>query len=285
MAVVIDGNKIAGEIREAIRAETAALKSSKGIVPGLAVVLVGNDPASEIYVRKKEQACKEIGFLSRKYKLSENAVEGKILELINELNRDKSIHGILVQLPLPKRVSADSVIAAIDPHKDVDGFHPYNVGALMAGSPFFVPCTPRGIMELISRTGITISGKEAVIVGRSNIVGKPVALLLLAQHATVTVCHSKTNKLSAITSRADILVAAVGKAHMITADMVKEGAVVIDVGINRLDDGKLTGDVAFEEVAAKASYITPVPGGVGPMTIAMLMKNTIEAAKRIKNIA
>jgi len=223
--------------------------------------------------------------LSRKYKLSEDAAEGKILELINELNRDKSIHGILVQLPLPKRVSVDSVIAAIDPHKDVDGFHPYNVGALMAGSPFFVPCTPRGIMELISRTGIAISGKEAVIVGRSNIVGKPMALLLLAQHATVTVCHSKTNKLSAITSRADILVAAVGKAHMITADMVKEGAVVIDVGINRLDDGKLSGDVAFEEVAAKASYITPVPGGVGPMTIAMLMKNTIEAAKRIENIA
>ena len=285
MAVVIDGNKIAGEIRETIRAETAALKSGKGIVPGLAVVLVGNDPASEIYVRKKEQACKEIGFLSRKYKLSEDAAEGKILELINELNRDKSIHGVLVQLPLPKRVSADSVIAAIDPYKDVDGFHPYNVGALMAGSPFFVPCTPGGIMELISRTGIAISGKEAVIVGRSNIVGKPVALLLLAQHATVTVCHSKTNKLSAITSRADILVAAVGKAHMITADMVKEGAVVIDVGINRLDDGKLTGDVAFEEVAAKASYITPVPGGVGPMTIAMLMKNTIEAAKRIENIA
>ena len=217
--------------------------------------------------------------------MSEDAAEGKILELINELNRDKSIHGVLVQLPLPKRVSADSVIAAIDPYKDVDGFHPYNVGALMAGSPFFVPCTPGGIMELISRTGIAISGKEAVIVGRSNIVGKPVALLLLAQHATVTVCHSKTNKLSAITSRADILVAAVGKAHMITADMVKEGAVVIDVGINRLDDGKLTGDVAFEEVAAKASYITPVPGGVGPMTIAMLMKNTIEAAKRIENIA
>ncbi|MBN1475019.1 MAG: bifunctional methylenetetrahydrofolate dehydrogenase/methenyltetrahydrofolate cyclohydrolase FolD [Syntrophaceae bacterium] len=278
MAVIIDGNKIAQEIRGEVRAEAVALKKNKGIIPGLAVVLVGEDPASKVYVTKKAKACTEAGFLSRQHKLSVDTAEADLLKLINELNADRSIHGILVQLPLPKHISADKVIAAIDPRKDVDGFHPYNVGSLLTGSPLFVPCTPRGIMELISRTGISLPGKEAVVVGRSNIVGKPIALLLLAQHATVTICHSKTKDLAAVTSRADILIAAVGKAQMITEKMVKQGAVVIDVGVNRLDNGKLVGDVAFAEVAEKTSYITPVPGGVGPMTIAMLMKNTLDAA-------
>ncbi len=278
MAVIIDGNKIAQEIRDSIRTEAAALKQNKGIIPGLAVIMVGEDPASKVYVGRKAKACMEAGFLSRQHKLPADTTEASLLQLINELNTDSLIHGILVQLPLPKHISADKVIAAIDPRKDVDGFHPYNVGCLLTGSPLFVPCTPRGIMELISRTGISLSGKEAVVVGRSNIVGKPMALLLLAQHATVTICHSKTKDLTAVTSRADILIAAVGKPQMINADMVKKGAVVIDVGVNRLDNGKLVGDVAFAEVAAKASYITPVPGGVGPMTIAMLMKNTLDAA-------
>jgi len=282
MTVVIDGNQIAQEILDAVRGEAAALKNSRGIIPGLAVVRVGHDPASEIYVRRKIKACAEMGFLSREYKLPESTPEADLLEIIGRLNQDGSIHGILVQLPLPKHILVDNVIAAVDPRKDVDGFHPYNVGALLAGSPVFVPCTPRGIMELISRTGIALSGKEAVVVGRSNIVGKPAALLLLAQHATVTICHSRTKNLPSVTSRADILIAAVGKPHMITADMVKRGAVVIDVGVNRIEQGKLVGDVAFEEVAKKASYITPVPGGVGPMTIAMLMKNTLEAAARAR---
>jgi len=195
------------------------------------------------------------------------------------VNKDHLIHGILVQLPLPEQISTEKIIAAIDPHKDVDGFHPYNVGGLVTGSPLFIPCTPRGIMELIARTGIDLKGKEAVVVGRSNIVGKPIALLLLAQHATVTICHSRTKDLPSVTRRADVLIAAIGKPQMIKANMVKEGAVVIDVGVNRLENGKLAGDVAFDEVAAKASFITPVPGGVGPMTIAMLMKNTLDAAR------
>ena len=200
------------------------------------------------------------------------------MKIIKKLNKDKLIHGILVQLPLPKHISTEKIIAAIDPHKDVDGFHPYNVGGLVTGTPLFVPFTPRGIMELIARTGIDLKGKEAVVVGRSNIVGKQMALLLLAQHATVTICHSRTKDLPAVTSRADILIAAVGKSRMIKADMVKDGVIVIDVGVNRLENGKLAGDVDFDEVAPKASYITPVPGGVGPMTIAMLMKNTLDAA-------
>jgi methylenetetrahydrofolate dehydrogenase (NADP+)/methenyltetrahydrofolate cyclohydrolase len=240
---------------------------------------VGEDPASQVYVGRKAKACAEVGFLSREYKLPADTSEAKLLNLIKDLNHDQLIHGILVQLPLPKHIVTDRIIAAIDPHKDVDGFHPYNVGGLVTGSPLFVPCTPRGIMELIARTGIELSGKDAVVVGRSNIVGKPMALLLLAQNATVTMCHSKTKDLPAVTSRADVLIAAVGKPHMIKVNMVKEGAVVIDVGVNRLDNGKLAGDVAFDEVATKASYITPVPGGVGPMTIAMLMKNTLDAAK------
>ncbi|MEE9910733.1 MAG: bifunctional methylenetetrahydrofolate dehydrogenase/methenyltetrahydrofolate cyclohydrolase FolD [Deltaproteobacteria bacterium] len=279
MSIIIDGNKIAQEIRQTIREETSLFREKTGIVPGLAVVLVGEDPASQVYVGRKAKACAEVGFLSREYKLSADTSEATLLSLINDLNRDAFIHGILVQLPLPKHIATDKVIAAIDPHKDVDGFHPYNVGGLVTGSPLFVPCTPRGIMELIARTGITLAGKDAVVVGRSNIVGKPMALLLLAQNATVTICHSKTKDLPIVTARADVLIAAVGKARMITADMVKEGAVVIDVGVNRLENGKLAGDVAFEEAAARASYITPVPGGVGPMTIAMLMKNTLDAAR------
>jgi methylenetetrahydrofolate dehydrogenase (NADP+)/methenyltetrahydrofolate cyclohydrolase len=279
MVSIIDGNRIAKDIRLQVREDALALKEKTGLVPGLAVILVGEDPASQVYVGRKAKACEEVGFLSREYRLSADATEADLLKLIHNLNGDGSIHGVLVQLPLPKHIASDKIIAAIDPHKDVDGFHPYNVGGLVTGSPLFIPCTPRGIMELIARTGIELAGKEAVVVGRSNIVGKPMALLLLAQNATVTMCHSKTIDLPAVTSRADVLIAAIGKARMITANMVKEGAVVIDVGVNRLETGKLAGDVAFDEVALKASYITPVPGGVGPMTIAMLMKNTLDAAK------
>lgn len=279
MSIIIDGSKIAQDIRSEVREETSVLKEKTGIVPGLAVVLVGEDPASQIYVGRKAKACAEVGFLSREYRLPADTSEAKLLSLINDLNHDRLIHGILVQLPLPKHIATDKIIAAIDPHKDVDGFHPVNVGGLVTGSPLFVPCTPRGIMELIDRTSIVLAGKDAVVVGRSNIVGKPMALLLLAQNATVTMCHSKTKDLPKVTARADVLIAAVGRARMITADMVKEGAVVIDVGVNRLENGKLAGDVAFDEVAARASFITPVPGGVGPMTIAMLMKNTLEAAR------
>jgi methylenetetrahydrofolate dehydrogenase (NADP+)/methenyltetrahydrofolate cyclohydrolase len=281
MVVIIDGNKIAQEVRQQVREEAFDFKEKTGIVPGLAVILVGEDPASQVYVGRKAKACAEVGFLSREYKLSADTSETKLLKIINELNADQVIHGILVQLPLPKHIQTDKIIAAIDPQKDVDGFHPYNVGGLVSGNPLFVPCTPRGIMELIRSTGIELSGKEVVVVGRSNIVGKPVALLLLAQHATVTICHSRTKDLPAVTSRADILIAAVGKTEMIKANMIKEGAVVIDVGVNRLESGKLAGDVAFNEVAPKASYITPVPGGVGPMTIAMLMKNTLDAARNM----
>ena len=278
MVNIIDGNKIAQDIRNEVRLSALELKEQKEIIPGLAVVLVGEDPASQIYVGRKAKACAEVGFLSREYRLPTATDEEKLLKIINKLNKDKSVHGILVQLPLPKHISTEKIIAAIDPHKDVDGFHPYNVGGLVTGTPLFVSCTPRGIMELLARSAIELTGKEAVVVGRSNIVGKPMALLLLAQNATVTMCHSKTKDLGLVTGRADVLIAAIGKPQMIKANMVKEGAVVIDVGVNRLDNGKLAGDVAFDEVAAKASFITPVPGGVGPMTIAMLMKNTLDAA-------
>ncbi|MBN1471751.1 MAG: bifunctional methylenetetrahydrofolate dehydrogenase/methenyltetrahydrofolate cyclohydrolase FolD [Syntrophaceae bacterium] len=283
MGSIIDGNKIAQDIRNEVRKGAQELKEQQGIIPGLAVVLVGDDPASQVYVGRKAKACAEVGFLSREYQLPAETEEKKLLKIIKKLNKDDLVHGILVQLPLPKHISTETIIAAIDPCKDVDGFHPVNVGGLVTGTPLFVPCTPRGIMELISRSGIELAGKEAVVVGRSNIVGKPMALLLLAQNATVTMCHSKTKDLAAVTGRADVLVAAIGKPHMIKANMVKDGAIVIDVGVNRLENGKLAGDVAFEEVAAKASYITPVPGGVGPMTIAMLMKNTLEAARRSIN--
>ena len=283
MGMIIDGNKIAQDIRSEVRQKTLELRQQRNITPGLAVVLVGDDPASQVYVGRKAKACAEVGFLSREYKLPAETEEKKLLKIIKKLNKDESVHGILVQLPLPKHISTENIIAAIDPDKDVDGFHPYNVGGLVTGTPLFVPCTPRGIMELISRSGIDLTGKEAVVVGRSNIVGKPMAFLLLAQNATVTMCHSRTKDLPSVTRRADVLIAAIGKPRMIKADMVKEGAVVIDVGVNRLENGKLAGDVDFDEVAPRASYITPVPGGVGPMTIAMLMKNTLDAAKRFAN--
>jgi len=282
MANIIDGNKISQAIRNEIKEKTEQLKRNAGIVPGLAVMLVGDDPASKIYVKRKENACKEVGFYSREYKLPAETDERTVLAMIDELNRDPEIHGILVQLPLPGHINPAHIIEAIDPAKDVDGFHPVNIGRLLTGQPCHMACTPKGIMELLDRSGIPIEGKEAVIVGRSNIVGKPLFLMLLARNATVTVCHTKTKALTEVTRRADILIAAAGKAEMIRGDMVREGAVVIDVGINRLDDGRLVGDVAFSEASARSSFITPVPGGVGPMTIAMLLSNTLDAACRSK---
>ena len=278
MAIIIDGNKIAQDIRKEIRQSVLELKEQKGVVPGLAVILGGDDPASKIYVGKKAQDCAEVGFLSREYKLPAETSEEKLVGIIRELNADNLIHGILVQLPVPKHIRPDNIIEAIDPRKDVDGFHPYNVGRLVAGRPCHPSCTPYGIMELFDRNGIELSGKDAVVVGRSNIVGKPMSFMLLSRNATVTICHTKTKDLAAVTRRADILVAAAGKAQMIKGDMVKEGVVVIDVGTNRLDSGKLVGDVDFTTVSERASYITPVPGGVGPMTRAMLLKNTLDAA-------
>jgi methylenetetrahydrofolate dehydrogenase (NADP+)/methenyltetrahydrofolate cyclohydrolase len=279
MAIVIDGKAIARDIRAELKQEALRLKSDRGIVPGLAVVLIGEDPASQVYVRHKENACAEAEFLSRTIRLPAATTQQTLLALIQSLNDDGQIHGILVQLPLPGHISVDTVTEAIDPCKDVDGFHPLNIGRLFSGNPWHQPCTPVGIIELLDRSAIGIEGKEAVIVGRSNIVGKPLALMLLARHATVTVCHTRTRNLAEVTRRAELLFAAAGKPEMIRADMVREGAVVIDVGINRLADGRLVGDVAFAECAAKASYITPVPGGVGVMTIAMLLKNTLQAAK------
>jgi methylenetetrahydrofolate dehydrogenase (NADP+)/methenyltetrahydrofolate cyclohydrolase len=280
MAVIIDGKKIAQDIRNEVKAEALRLREVTGITPGLAVVLVGDDPASKIYLKHKENARKEAGFLSQEFRLTRNTREDELLTIIHGLNNDKSIHGILVQLPLPVHINAARIIEAIDPRKDIDGFHPYNLGRLFTGNPHHIACTPKGILELIDRNMITVEGKEAVIVGRSNIVGKPLALLLLNRHATVTVCHTKTRELPAVTRRAELLIAAAGKPEMIGADMVKDGVVVIDVGVNRFDDGRLVGDVAFSEVLKKASYITPVPGGVGPMTIAMLLVNTLKAASR-----
>ncbi len=281
MAVVIDGTKVSQDVRNEIREAALRLKNDTGVVPGLAVILVGDDPSSHIYVARKEKACAEAGFLSREYKLPGDTGEAQILDIVGQLNADHTIHGILVQLPLPRHINPDLVINAIDPKKDVDGFHPLNVGRLLTGNPFHTSCTPSGILELLDRYEIDVQGREAVVVGRSNIVGKPLALLLLARHATVTICHTRTRDLPGVTRRADILVAAAGIPEMITGDMVRDGAVVIDVGINRLPVGKLVGDVAFDQVSEKASYITPVPGGVGPMTIAMLLKNTLHAANRL----
>ena len=269
--MIIDGKEIAKE---------AAKLNAKGITPGRAVILVGDDPASQIYVRNKHRACKETGIYSREITLAKDTSEEDILALIDKLNADSAIDGILVQLPLPKQIDPDKVIERISPHKDVDGFHPVNAGALLTGQEGFVSCTPLGIMELIKSTGQEISGKDAVVIGRSNIVGKPVAHLLLRENATVTICHSRTRDLKSICQRADILVAAIGKAEMITGDYIKEGAIVIDVGINRLESGKVVGDVAFEEASKKATYITPVPGGVGPMTITMLLYNTLLSARK-----
>lgn len=279
-ATLIDGRVVSAAVREHIKKETEALVASTGITPGLAVILVGEDPASQVYVRNKHRACAEVGFLSRVYTLPADTAESELLSLIAELNVDPAIHGILVQLPLPKHISEEAVILAIDPRKDVDAFHPQNVGGVMTGSYDFVPCTPAGVMELLSYYGIDPAGKHCVIVGRSNIVGKPQALLMLEKNATVSICHSRTPDLAAFTRSADILVVAVGRERLVTADMVKEGAIVVDVGMNRTAEGKLCGDVDFDGVSAVASYITPVPGGVGPMTITMLMKNTLTAAKK-----
>jgi methylenetetrahydrofolate dehydrogenase (NADP+)/methenyltetrahydrofolate cyclohydrolase len=280
MAIIMDGNRISRDVRNQVTSEALRLKQNRGIVPGLAVILVGEDAASRIYVKRKESACNEVGFLSREFRLPHDATQEKVLQIIRDLNHDQSIHGILVQLPLPGHINPDTVIETIDPRKDVDGFHPWNMGRLITGNPCHVACTPCGILKMMDHHGIAIEGMEAVIVGRSNIVGKPLALLLLNRHATVTICHSRTKNLSEVTKRADILIAAAGSPEMIKSGMIKEGAVVIDVGINRLDNGRLVGDVAFAEVAEKASHITPVPGGVGPMTIAMLLVNTLKAASQ-----
>lgn len=279
MAQLINGKEVSQRVRESVRAETEAFKAETGITPGLAVILVGDDPASKIYVGNKKKACAEVGFNSFEHILPAETTEAELLELIEKLNADPAVHGILCQLPLPRHIDERAVINAISPKKDVDAFHPQNVGRIMIGSYDFLPCTPAGVMELIHSAGISVNGKNCTVVGRSNIVGKPMAMLLLHENGTVTVCHSRTKDLKAACLNADILVAAVGKAKLITADMVKKGAAVIDVGMNRDENGKLCGDVDFENVKEKASYITPVPGGVGPMTIVMLMRNTLTAAK------
>ncbi len=279
MAQLIDGKQISAQVKEQVRLETAELIEKHGVQPGLAVVIVGNDPASRVYVNNKKKACETVGFQSFEYALPEETTQEELLELVETLNNDPKVNGILVQLPVPKHIDDNAIINAISPAKDVDAFHPENVGHIMIGDYNFLPCTPAGVMELIDSTGIEVSGKKCVVIGRSNIVGKPMAMLLLHRSGTVTICHSRTQDLPSVTREADILVAAVGRANFVTADMVKEGAVVIDVGINRLENGKLCGDVDFEAVEPKASFITPVPGGAGPMTIAMLMKNTLTAAK------
>ncbi len=279
MAEIIDGKKVSEHIRAEIAEGVEKLKAETGVTPGLAAVLVGEDPASEIYVRNKRKACANAGMYSEEHKLPAETTEQELLNLVDRLNNDLNIHGILVQLPLPDHINEAKILRAVTPLKDVDGFHPYNVGLLVEGNPSFISCTAHGIIKMLEFYNIDIAGKQAVIVGRSNIVGKPVSMLLLHRHATVTICHSRTKPLDEVTRRADILVAAIGRANFITADMVKEGAVVIDVGINRNEEGKLTGDVDFEAVSQKASYITPVPGGVGPMTISMLLWNTLESAK------
>jgi methylenetetrahydrofolate dehydrogenase (NADP+)/methenyltetrahydrofolate cyclohydrolase len=277
MAALIDGQAIAAQIQEELAAEVAALRE-RGVTPGLHVVLVGDDPASQVYVRSKLKTAKRLGIDSRDHLLPASTPQEEILALVRRLNADDAVHGILVQLPLPAHVDKRTVLEAVDPRKDVDCFHPFNVGRLVAGGTPMPPCTPAGVLELIRRTGVEISGKEAVVVGRSDIVGKPVGILLLHESATVTYCHSRTRDLAAVCRRADILVVAIGRARMITGECVKEGAVVIDVGMNRVD-GKLLGDVDFEAASQKAAAITPVPRGVGPMTITMLMKNTLTAAR------
>ena len=275
---ILDGKAVSLKVKESVKVRADELKKF-GIEPTLAVVLVGEDKASQTYVRAKEKACNAYGIKSVAHRLSENTTQNELLALINVLNLDDSIHGILVQLPLPKHIDTNVVLAAIDPQKDVDGFHAVNVGQLVSGLDGFVPCTPLGVMEILKEYGIDVAGLNAVVIGRSNIVGKPMANLLLNASATVTVTHSKTKNLKEICKNADLIVAAIGKPFFLKADMVKDGAVVVDVGINRLDDGRLVGDVDFDEVAPKCSYITPVPGGVGPMTIAMLLNNTILAAQ------
>ena len=275
---ILDGKAVSLKVKESVKVRAEELKKF-GVEPTLAVILVGEDKASQTYVRAKEKACNEYGIKSVAHRLSENTTQAELLALINVLNLDDSIHGILVQLPLPKHIDTNTILATIDPAKDVDGFHAVNVGKLVSGLDGFVPCTPLGVMEILKEYGIDVAGLNAVVIGRSNIVGKPMANLLLNASATVTVTHSKTKNLKEICKNADLIVAAIGKPFFLKADMVKDDAVVVDVGINRLDDGRLVGDVDFDEVAPKCSYITPVPGGVGPMTIAMLLNNTILAAQ------
>ncbi len=285
MAMLIDGKATSRAVRDEIRAETERFLKATGMLPGLAVVIVGEDPASQIYVRNKHKACEEVGFLSQVHALPEATTQEELDALVEKLNHDPAIHGILVQLPLPKHLDAEEVLLRIDPEKDVDAFHPVNVGKIMIGTDSFLPCTPAGIIVLLKRHGIEIAGKRCVVIGRSNIVGKPMALLLLRENGTVTICHSRTKDLASVTREADILVSSVGKAKFVTADMVKEGAVVIDVGMNRDEAGKLCGDVDFSAVEPHVSAITPVPGGVGPMTITMLLQNTLKAAKKAAGIA
>lgn len=278
MAKLLSGKVVSQRIKDELKEEVAGLKA-QGLNPGLAVVIVGDDPASRVYVNNKKKACAEIGIYSEEYALPAETTQAELLALIDTLNKKDEISGILVQLPVPPQIDEETIINAIDPKKDVDAFHPVNVGKIMAGNYDFVPCTPAGVMELIKESGIEIAGKDCVVVGRSNIVGKPQAMLLLHENGTVTICHSRTRDLAEKTRRADILVAAVGRPNFITADMIKPGAVVIDVGINRIADKKLVGDVDFASCEPVAGAITPVPGGVGPMTIAMLMRNTVRAAR------
>ena len=280
---IIDGKAVSKKVKEDVKAECEQLKA-KGVTPGLAVIIVGDDPASQVYVHNKQVACEACGFYSDKYALPAETTQEELNALIDKLNKDDKINGILCQLPLPSHLDDKEVINRIDPLKDVDAFHPVNVGAIMIGDYNYLPCTPAGVMELIHSTGVDVSGKKAVVMGRSNIVGKPMAMLLLHENATVEITHSRTQNLADITKEADILVAAIGKAKFVKADMVKDGAVVIDVGMNRDENGKLCGDVDFEDVKDKCSFITPVPGGVGPMTIAMLMKNTLTAAKILNGV-
>jgi methylenetetrahydrofolate dehydrogenase (NADP+)/methenyltetrahydrofolate cyclohydrolase len=279
MAAIIDGKAVAKEVQKQIKEEVEGLDRRWGWAPGLAVVLVGDDPASHIYVRNKEKACREVGIKSFEYLLPATISEKELLALVHQLNKDNDVHGILVQLPLPPHIRAEKVLEAISPRKDIDGFHPMSQGMLLLGGDGFRPCTPLGIMKLLAAAGCDPKGKTAVVVGRSNIVGKPVALMLLEKHATVTICHSRTASLRDEVGRADILVVAIGKAGLVRGDWIKPGAVVIDVGVNRLASGKLTGDVEFDSAKERASAITPVPGGVGPMTICMLLYNTLKAAK------
>ena len=278
MANIIDGKVISKLVREEIAAEVVEFKKKYDSAPGLAVIIVGNDPASQVYVRNKKKGCEEVGFYSESYELPAETTQEELIALVERLNNDDKIHGILVQLPLPKHLNETEVLLKIKPEKDVDAFHPYNVGKIMIGNHDLLPCTPAGVMVLLEKSGIEVSGKKCVVIGRSNIVGKPMAMLLLHANGTVTICHSRTQNLKEVCREADILVASIGKPEFVKGDMVKEGAVVVDVGINRLESGKLVGDVDFAEVEPKASYITPVPGGVGPMTITMLLKNTLTAA-------
>lgn len=281
---IIDGKKVSAQVKEEVRKQTLELKEAYGITPGLAVVIVGDDPASRVYVNNKKKACEVVGFKSEEYALPASTTQEELLELVNTLNNKQDINGILVQLPLPEHLDDKAVIEAINPQKDVDAFHAVNVGKIMLGEYDFLPCTPSGVMEMLHAYDIPVSGKNCVVIGRSNIVGKPMAMLLLHENGTVTICHSRTKNLAEVCRGADILFAAVGKPKFVTSDMVKEGAVVIDVGMDRDENGKLCGDVDFENVKDKCSYITPVPGGVGPMTISTLMKNTLKACKIQNNI-